>query len=67
MSRIKTKDLCERCAFCYDRFCHGKNCENCSFLGREEGLILKCNCNTVFYNTPCPYFKEHNGDEARHR
>lgn len=48
---VKSKDLCEKCAYSLDR-CKGKGCRNCQQYKGD----LRCLCNDIKENTPCPYF-----------
>jgi hypothetical protein len=52
---IKSFDLCERCAV--TRICKETACEDCKNHYEEEGH-LRCRCNDVRRETPCPYFAE---------
>ncbi len=55
--RIKSADLCERCAYSFERFCRAQGrrggCPKCEMMDGKT-----CKCLTVDFNTPCPYFEE---------
>ena len=54
VSEIKTMDLCERCEYFFDNKCKMRACADCEMLNNRK----ECNCLTIRFNTPCPYFKE---------
>ena len=58
-NHIKSKDLCGRCIYSFDRHCREKmqgSCVGCVMDGtRKPG---GCKCLSVKVNTPCPYFVE---------
>jgi len=51
---IKTPDLCERCIYgeCNSKMPFCLLCEMIDEVG------MKCKCDTIKTNTPCPYFVE---------
>lgn len=54
---VKSRDLCERCVFTHAPHCRRLTGERCA--GCENEKALKCLCNAINYNTPCPYFREY--------
>lgn len=53
---IKTKDLCDRCRYHFNVWCN-IGCMNCEMNGEKQ-----CLCLTIKENTPCPYFREADGN-----
>lgn len=56
MTPVKTKDLCARCEYAYERCTNCKSCDDCDHIDKND----VCLCLTVRKNTPCQYFKEAN-------
>ena len=58
---IKSRDLCERCAFgrC-PTMSDGRNCEQCGAFvpWNADGSLAGCGCALVDDRTPCPFFRE---------
>lgn len=54
---IKSRDLCERCAF---GDCPARNCEKCGAFvpWNADGSLAGCGCALVDDRMPCPYFRE---------
>ena len=61
---IKSKDLCEKCKFNFDRWCSGVRAVNCTGCEHRTEDKKKCRCLTVKKNTPCPFFGEADENEA---
>lgn len=60
MIPIKTKDLCARCEYAYERCAAFKSCDDCAHKDKDDA----CLCLKVRKNTPCPYFKEGEANET---
>lgn len=56
---IKSKDLCFRCIYAFERYCSKISCDDCRMLIYGHG----CMCEHIKENTPCPYFKEAKDDD----
>jgi len=58
---IKSRDLCERCAFgrC-PTMSDGRNCEKCGAFvpWNADGSLAGCGCALIDDRTPCPYFRD---------
>lgn len=61
---IKTSDLCARCEYEDSTKCKQRGCRNCPMVMIFKDGYAQCRCLTVAFNTPCPYFKEVQANEA---
>lgn len=60
---IKSKDLCNRCSYAFDRHCSEEMQGNCfSCVMYNTGEPGGCKCLAINPNTPCPYFEEEKDD-----
>lgn len=59
---IKNEDLCAGCVFDPIR-CNSADCMECPQI-EFEGDTLRCKCDMIRDNTPCPYFEERRDEDG---